>query len=240
MVVVVVVCAMVDRELIGEVDHILRYHEKSYNSQNIQNQIRYRNLGYDAGDSLYVMIKDSSSQELIDDFRTDVYSDGSGFTIPSDIIDSNQLNPGQKITLKVYDAVDKKPDDNNTGGFVDDAAVIDRTSTVMDKTNSDNVDSRMFSPAVYEQLGDESAVLEYTNTKNQKTAKAEVETIEEANAFQFPYDVRRKIDAGPDDTIEIRILSETRRGDISDSEQFEEMYEMLSDIHSWLSEYRND
>jgi len=227
---------MLKQDKIGEFEYVLRYHDNAYNSQNVQCQIRKRDLNLDEHKSIDVTVSDANGEHKIADYRTDTYGNGSGFTLPTNIIESNELVPGQKVKISLYEYEDTTDTDETEDEFVDDGYVLDRVEAVSDSSATDNVDSRLRSEKVHRYLGGLSKEFAFKNVQTGKTATATVSPNNERNTFTFPHQVREAIEVSPDDLIEIR-LPESENDELSTSEKIDEIHEMISELYD---AYTND
>lgn len=241
--VVVVVYAMVDKgnEVVSE-PVVLKRKKNAYNSNQVEPQIYTSELADLKGQEVIVEVskRQNSTYETVAEFSGTVYNKEAGITLKTEVVEENDLLPGEQIKVTVFErAVQMK--------LEDDGSVMGRAKAFSSKANADGVDSRLYCEAVHKRLDRGGQLLKYRNARTGKEATGRAVAHKEKNSISFRQDVRQSIDAQPGDLIEIV----ENPGNTSDSnnrseavavpaEKIDEMYEMLSQLHEAYTQRQND
>jgi len=230
LVVVVVEYAMSQKgEKLHECDYVLKRHGKSHNENDVCSIIRPENFGVSPNTELVVEIDLPNSNDFEPvEFYASRYDTEAGFTIPTDVIEENDLLPGQTIKLKVYERHSEL-----NSAFSDNPNVIDRCNVPSDSTNPDGISTHLTSADVSGYLDGKEKRLIFKNLKNGKKKSACVKEYSSTrNRFQFPSKVRNALDCEYDDLIEvIKPKSSSTGGERSMEEKVDVIYKMMVEMY---------
>jgi hypothetical protein len=236
LVVVVVVVAMAEKgNQIASFDAVLRYHEGAHNENNVYTQLQ-PDAELPSKEPVLVSLTRTTNDGVmhICDYETKTYTDGTGFTLKTAIINEHDINPGQRIHVEVYEAVQEQTSANGGGTILeDDAGVIDRPPAISAPSNSDGVDSRLTSEAVYDFLDGDKMYLPIKNCRTGNTTEALFKQNNNDHEISFRMQDRRAVDAQPGDLIQISKPTVKENSTEATLEQkVDELHEMVSELHA--------
>jgi len=229
-------------ELIGEKRVVLRRSNGSYNGNNVQQQIRISDLDVGEKQDIIVQLHTSGrdSKDVEVEFEASVHKGGRTFAIPTDVIEDNDLHPGETVVVRLYEC-SIAFEDGWGDEFVDSKNVIDRVTANKDGQNTSGVDNRLSSESAVEYIEglDGEAKMMFRNARTEKEGVGETHTNYQGhgNELYFPNKVRKHIDASPGDTIEL-IAPEDADTDVGDTlaetpvpEEVQEIHEMVTELY---------
>jgi len=204
LVVVVVVSAMQsENELgkIGSTEFVVRRDDNSHNSNGVNSRVYIQDLDVECGQGILARFErlNGQSWETVTEYLASVYSSEKAITLKSDAIESNDIQPGEKLRLVVFEEYTDSLDE-----FQDSTDIIDRCNVRSDVSTSDGVATCLQSVNVSDYLEGEEKRLIFKNARNGKKKSAMVEEYDGDRArFQFPRVVRDTLEVEVGDLVEV-------------------------------------
>lgn len=173
----------------------------------------------------------------IEPFKVRTHNESNNtFNIPKRIIDKYGIRPGHNVKINIYEPVSVEDEQTTSNNYVIGRATANKrsggngcASTLNNKSASDHIDKN-------------GTVVRFRNLENGKEAIGESHSDLAQNKISFPANVSEKIDASPQDLIEIIAIDEESKADEEQlpEEKIDELYEMVSELYEAYTAANND
>lgn len=233
----------VKSDFIGSTEIVTRYAESQ--TRNVNNQMPVSDLDVSLGQEVFVelYIVTNAESESIAEYDTSVYSSGPRITLPRDVVKENNLRPGMKLRVMLWDFENKKSTTSNNREGEQDKIRLDTDTVGSDESNEDGLSSRLRSEAVCSYLDkDIKKPLIYKNLSNGQQEEETVTQNKTRESFTFASHVRESLQVSEGDEIEL--LKPTNHDEQTELVKSEDTDEKVAEIHEMVSElyeaYKND
>lgn len=190
----------------------------------------------------YILEVKGHGRTEIQPFKVDgkVHNTQKSVTIPADEVEEYGLKPGHALNVGVYEKVEE------TRPFQEQLVETDRqwvyistVSVVADAEQSDGCDSRVVDEALHNSLdGKEIAKFHNTTTKKE-VATGKIKPLS-GNDVSFPKKLRKRLNVEPGHKLNVYLQRSEGKEPSENSEMIEEIYKMVSEMHTAYLETKND
>lgn len=220
---------------VGTVEKTLPISQSDSFANDVSPSVGLGNIGAEVGTEYVIDVyllanqneKEFAGSEIVDTWESQPY-----ITLPAKLIKENGIKPGYRVSVEVYEAVD-----GDSAGEIeqneiesDDGGYLDTVSVRADDTQSDGIDCRLKSKAVYDYIGSGEELLKFKNTRTGDVSSHYVSRNSTKSNFSFPIGLRQELNVEPGDKVLIYRPGEDVSSGINTGND-----EMVSEIHEMVT-----
>jgi len=190
-----------------------------------------------------------NGKKKVAEFETTVSQSGEVISIPKSVITStDEIVPGRTVNFTFYE-ISKEQEEDKEDLKEKHSGLIGVGKALADCNNTDGCDSRLKSKTVARYINqNDVGRVKFKNRRNGHSVVdfTHADYASNGSRFKFPYKTRREIGVEPGDMVEIYPAEENGpdvEADTSeqiDAEKINELYEMVSELHTAYLEAKND